>query len=363
MHKTDNNNAVEILEGLFECRLPESVAAQIRDWYFGSADRERKDEALRQMWETLVVERPRYDSDMYRRYAALCQRIGIVPLSPPAARRTDMQPVERHPARRPAATPDRRRRRLIIVLAGAAAAAVLAAVVAIGYLTPLDRGAEVAPDAPTAMMAVKSIVETAAGERMNVVLACGSQVSLAENSRLSYEEGARAVELVGEAFFTVTKDERRPFTVTTDALEVTVHGTEFLVDDHSDGRQATVRLFSGAVSLNGRECNARQVMLSPGETFAVEKSSGEWQVAKAEEQVPRWVDNTRTLTTVNFEQIAARIEREFGVRVVDLRANPADTQYYFTITEGMGVREAMDLLVRLDGNMSYRIVGDTVEIY
>lgn len=130
---------------------------------------------------------------------------------------------------------------------------------------------------------------TAVGETRTVDLADGSQVQLDSASAIEVKltDTGRFVRLLdGQAYFSVKRDRRRPFTVTADEVEVVVTGTEFdvRIDDdeilvavaegevrveyprgaRSDGQTATEALLPGkGLTLRRRDRSAVRVDVPP----------------------------------------------------------------------------------------------------
>jgi transmembrane sensor len=89
---------------------------------------------------------------------------------------------------------------------------------------------------------------TAVGEQRTVQLGDGSLVQLNARSKLTVRlsDARREVRLLeGEAFFKVSRDTSRPFTVETDRAVVRVLGTQFNVDRHL--RDTRVAVLEGTV--------------------------------------------------------------------------------------------------------------------
>lgn len=95
--------------------------------------------------------------------------------------------------------------------------------------------------------------ETAIGESETFLLADGSQAQLNTASRIAvqYSKDERRVELVsGEAFFSVDKDNKRPFIVQTENAAIVVTGTSF--DVLYEGNRASVHVVTGVVDVTPR---------------------------------------------------------------------------------------------------------------
>jgi ferric-dicitrate binding protein FerR (iron transport regulator) len=124
----------------------------------------------------------------------------------------------------------------------------------------------------------RTMVVTAAGETQEVFLPDGSQIWLNENSQLAYAPGfvARDVELVGEAFFAVTPDPQRPFSIRTAETVVTVLGTSFNVRAYPEETRTEVAVATGKVAVAPKAAPAATaVELLPGEAAIYDRETAE----------------------------------------------------------------------------------------
>jgi len=112
------------------------------------------------------------------------------------------------------------------------------------------------PVAPATPRATFTAVATARGERRTLRLADGTLVALAPAStlRISSTYGARerAVELEGQAVFTVTHDSTRPFAVRTAHAVARDLGTRFAVRAYADEAATDVVVAEGLVAVSDR---------------------------------------------------------------------------------------------------------------
>lgn len=113
---------------------------------------------------------------------------------------------------------------------------------------------------------------TPRGGEYSVILADGTHVWLNAESELKYPVHftgkERKVFLKGEAYFSVTKQDGKPFIVCSDEARITVLGTEFNVRNYQDEAIATT-LVKGAVVVareEGGECR-----LTPGQQAVIEE--------------------------------------------------------------------------------------------
>jgi transmembrane sensor len=97
---------------------------------------------------------------------------------------------------------------------------------------------------------VKQLALSSGKDRLEQTLPDGSVIYLAPNSSFEYpekfEDDARNVKLKGEAFFEITKDASRPFTIELEGAEVRVLGTSFNIKAFSK-EQTVVIVETGKV--------------------------------------------------------------------------------------------------------------------
>lgn len=91
------------------------------------------------------------------------------------------------------------------------------------------------------------------GQRHKVLLSDGTLVQLNAGSKLTFPAifrgKAREVYLQGEGFFEVSKDEKHPFIVKTDHIDIKVLGTTFNIAAYDDERIFTTVLVEGKVDV------------------------------------------------------------------------------------------------------------------
>ncbi|MCD8186096.1 MAG: FecR family protein [Rikenellaceae bacterium] len=123
-------------------------------------------------------------------------------------------------------------------------------------------------------------MECTEGERP-VLLPDGTHVQLSEGARLQYAEdfeATRRVELTGNAFFSVTRQEGKTFEVWYNDMIVKVVGTEFYL--HQDEYKAEVTLCSGVVEVSSGD---RQVVLAPKQQLAMNFGTPDFSVIELTE--------------------------------------------------------------------------------
>ncbi len=158
------------------------------------------------------------------------------------------------------------------------------------------------------------------GELAEETLPDGSHVVLSSSSALAYQTGPfadpRRVELDGEAYFTVTEDDRT-FRVETFNATVTALGTAFNVRAVEASRRPSTRvaLASGVVKLNAAGAG-NGVWLRPGELSVVDRSG----IPSAPRKVSvdaeaSWRDGGFTMLDQSLYAVTEQLERRFGVAI------------------------------------------------
>lgn len=163
---------------------------------------------------------------------------------------------------------------------------------------------------------VSSIVtkSTKRGENLTVRLPDGTRVRLNSSSSISYSqnlilENQRVVELQGEAFFEVKRDEYRPFIVKTNEVHTTVLGTSFNVNAKNQ-EEIKVAVVSGKVAVEQKK---EKVVLTPGEMAVVEEKVGKTKYDF--DQEVGWKNGVLVLRANDFMDVLDDIEQWYGVDI------------------------------------------------
>jgi len=99
----------------------------------------------------------------------------------------------------------------------------------------------------------------------NIVLPDGSQLELAKNTSVSYKRNfsyKRNIKLNGQALFSVSKNQQRPFTVQTKLGEIRALGTQFSVKAFENNDFCKTYLIEGSVSVSN---SINEILLKPGQ--------------------------------------------------------------------------------------------------
>ncbi|WP_142683100.1 FecR family protein [Chitinophaga polysaccharea] len=210
---------------------------------------------------------------------------------------------------------------------------------------------------------------TANGQIFQVQLSDGTKVWLNAASRLIYktnliENGKRRVQLEGEAYFEVVKDEKHPLIVSTGNQDVEVLGTAFNIEHYPDNPQTTTTLVEGKVSIGVGEAvptkDKRRVVLQPGQQ-SVFSGAGRWQVAPADlEAALAWKNNEFVFDGEPIEVIMKRISRWYDVKIIYRGEKPTE-KFIGSISKTNNIVEVLALLAST-GGAHFTIEGRTINV-
>jgi len=160
------------------------------------------------------------------------------------------------------------------------------------------------------------------GAKNTITLADGSVVRLNSGSQLifpkQFSPDIRTVELKGEAFFDVAKDENRPFTIKTGEVSTQVLGTSFNIRYYDDEENIEVALVSGIVRINDNQGN--ETLLKPLEMAVYSKNAKTIEKKDFNARlVTSWKDNILVFEKASIQQITDKLERWYNVKIkIDL---------------------------------------------
>lgn len=200
------------------------------------------------------------------------------------------------------------------------------------------------------------------GEQVRIILQDGSIVHLNSDSRLRYPKQFglfnRTVELWGEGYFNVAKDENRPFKVDLQEVEVRVTGTKFNVKAYSAEPSIWVTLDEGGILF--RDHNAKEYKLVPGESAEYNRQSGQCLISRPDDmdQVSAWRSNSLNFYLTPLREIIKVMERHYDVHFIV--KDSAVLKNRFTLSTGKV--NASDVLYDLESvsNISFTEIKDGV---
>lgn len=317
-------------------------------WVAGDAARAAALEAMRVVWSTPLPE-PAWDVD--GAWSKLSTRITAAETAP----RNDLKVV-------PVVSIGSQRRwwqQTGVIMRAAAAAVIL-----IGGAIALPKLRSGSDDRPEVVASVPTSFATQRGERRSVKLPDGSLVVLGVSSTLKtrdgYGNGAREVELTGEALFTVVHDEARPFRVHIGQTVIEDLGTEFAVRGYGENEKVRVAVASGSVAVRHGASADTAVVLTPRDMATIAGPDA-IDVRRGVDVSPFTAFSSGRLifTDTPLAEVARELERWYGVQVRVTDAAIADKHLTVTFE-----RESLDEVLRIIGmslDVRYTRTGDQVQ--
>lgn len=154
------------------------------------------------------------------------------------------------------------------------------------------------------------------GGEYNVVLADGTMVYLNAESELYYPVAfggeLREVELKGEAYFKVVKDEGKPFIVKTKEMSVRVWGTEFNVNTQRGQQFYATTLVSGKVEV--QVPGHKAYFLEPSQQLRLDSRTAELSCLKVNTlPYTAWKDGKFVFNHERMDEVTAKLEKWYDV--------------------------------------------------
>ena len=198
-----------------------------------------------------------------------------------------------------------------------------------------------------------------------VVLPDGTRVWLNNLATLKYprefSEKERNVYLEGEAYFEVTKNRHKPFTVQSDAMRVRVLGTTFNFKSDKSCRVAEATLIEGEIEVKGNK-EEGQIILAPGQRAELNKKSGRLTVKQVDAKLDAvWHDNLIPFQKADIFTITKALERFYDVKIIlspDIRADKTYSGVLKRKSNIESVLKSLQNSIPID----YKIVGSNIFI-
>lgn len=211
-----------------------------------------------------------------------------------------------------------------------------------------------AQDIASDVVPALNTVSTPRGGFYKVVLADGSSVWINAASSLRFPtrfaRNERRVKLVGEAYFEISKDAKRPFIVESGPQQIRVLGTGFNSRNY-EGEPAATTLVHGKVQVSKE--NSTVKILLPGQQ-AITSAAGTVVKNVDVEQFTGWKSDLFIFHNTGLRDIMKEIDRWYDVQT-DLESLP-DEKFYAEIPRTLKLSEALRMLEGTS-NVRFKIEG------
>ena len=211
-------------------------------------------------------------------------------------------------------------------------------------------------------------VEAPLGSKTKLYLPDGTLVWLNAGSRMTYSQGFgvdnRKVELEGEGYFEVKRNEKIPFFVKTKDLQLQVLGTKFNFRDYPEDHEVVVSLLEGKVGLNNLLREEKEAVLSPDERAVLNTANGLLTVESVTaSNASQWTDGYLFFDEELLPDIAKELERSYNVKIHIANDSLKTFRFYGNfVRREQNIQEVLEALASTE-KMQYKIEERNITIY
>ncbi len=206
---------------------------------------------------------------------------------------------------------------------------------------------------------------TPKGRKFRMKLSDGSFVHLNSVSQITYpdsfKKNERNVEVMGEVYFEVERDENRPFNIKVKDYSIEVLGTSFNVQAYEGEEDFSVTVKSGAVKINLDRLGNNTITLSKDQKLLYNPYTNVTEVVdvKSDEDLS-WREGMLKFESTPMAKVEKMLERWYGI---DLVVNNSDL-YKKTITgvhQNESIKSVIEALTFATGS-KYTVKGNSIII-
>lgn len=238
-----------------------------------------------------------------------------------------------------------------------------------------------------------SEVSTKSGTRTKIQLPDGTSVWLNGSSKLIYDnnnfgEKFREVTLIGEGYFDVVKNKDKPFIIHANRINIKVTGTAFNVKAYPGEKNTETSLIRGSIEVTVKDMKGK-IMMKPNDKLIISNEEipaekgkiitkpavgsivgnsyilmDHLTLAKNENTVEEtaWVQNKLVFDNETFEDVAAKMERWYGVNI-HFEDDKLKSQRLTGTFEKETVTEALRALQISTPIFKYKINNQNINIF
>lgn len=161
-------------------------------------------------------------------------------------------------------------------------------------------------------------LSTPNGRQFKLVLPDGSKVWLNAASSIRYPtaftDKQRKVEIDGEAYFEITKNEAQPFIVSKEAVDMTVLGTSFNAKLYKNEAVAAITLVTGKLQVQQQSLE-KALVLNPGTQAILKDNKMSLNTTPDLNDVLAWKDGKFSFNKAGVEEVMNQLSRWYDVSI------------------------------------------------
>lgn len=205
---------------------------------------------------------------------------------------------------------------------------------------------------------------TPRGMDFKVILPDGSEVILNSESTIEFPNSflgnERHVKLKGEAFFKVAKNEKSPFIVSTDRVDVKVLGTEFNLKNYS-GESPHVSLIKGSVDVYSNKSN-KMVRMVPGKDVCCDEN-GNFNITDFDVfSKIQWINGYFYFDNVTLKDVMLELGRWYNMGIVFYNKKCMQYNIHFSALRNDDLKNTLSKLNKFNG-INIKTENDKIVIY
>lgn len=201
----------------------------------------------------------------------------------------------------------------------------------------------------------------------SLTLPDGTEVMLNAQSTLIYPSrftgDTRSVYLTGEANFKVKRNEEQPFVVKSEGVQVTALGTEFNVSAYPHNDVVSTTLLSGKVSVACQGTDSIGILM-PSQQLVYHKHRHTIAYFTPDlRDVTAWQRGELVFNDMTVLEIITVLKRKYHYDFIYSLSDLKSDRFCFRFRENAPLKEVMDMMTDVAGNLSFEIEGDKCYIH
>lgn len=228
-----------------------------------------------------------------------------------------------------------------------------------------------------------SAVVSNSTSKQNFYLPDGTHIWLHGNSKITYNKNSfgkaiREVNLIGEAFFDVTKNPKVPFVIHAGVANITVKGTAFNVKAYPGQKNIETTLLRGLIEITTAQNPNKKIYVKPNEKIVIpaNRTSAKNQIADTAKSftitqvknnnndkiLPEtaWMKDKLEFNNETFETLAPEMESWFNVNIQFMN-DEIKTKRFSGLIEKETLEQTLQAM-QLSYHFNYSINNNTVTI-
>lgn len=193
----------------------------------------------------------------------------------------------------------------------------------------------------------------------SVILSDGTVVYLNSESELSYPEefnkNIRKVSVKGQVFFNVSRDEKRPFIVDVNGMQIKVLGTSFCINAFEDEDNVITTLIEGKVKIisDNSSCD-----LIPGQQAILDIKTKDIKISEVNVDLyTSWKDGRIVFDKTSLKQIMNYLSRIYSIKVIFNNKKDELIPFSINITKYNNFLEIVKLL-EMTNRVKFELLND-----